>query len=123
MFLNSSTSADDRAADDEPLDLVRSFVDLTYANVAVDPLDRKIRDIAVATVHLDRIRAHTLRHFRCKKLRHRRFLEAWLARIAQRRSMPDELPCRFDSRCHVGQHEIYRLVFDEGFAEARSLRC
>src|SRR5690349_23253335 len=65
----------ERAADHEPLYLARPFVDLAHAHIAINPLDRKIADITVTAMNLQRRRAHALGHLGRKQLRHRRLLE------------------------------------------------
>src|SRR6185312_17237084 len=86
-----SRSPEDLPADHEPLDVARAFVDLADAHVAVNALDRKIGDVAIAAVNLKRIGTHALGHLGCEELRHRRFLETGLTRIAQGRRVPYRL--------------------------------
>ena len=110
-----------RAADDHALDVARSLVDLRHAHVAVDALDREIADVAVAAVDLDGIRTHALGHFRGEQFRHRGFLEAGLAGVAQAGGVQHHLPRHFGLRGHVGKPEVHRLMFDDGLAEADAL--
>src|SRR5882672_5950866 len=75
--------ARDPAADDQPLNIRRAFMDLADAYIAIDAFDAKVAQVAVAAMRLDGLGAHPLGHLRGKQLGHRRFLEARLAGIAQ----------------------------------------
>src|SRR3954462_13329248 len=86
------------APDHHALDVARAFVDLRHAHVAPVALDREVRHVAVAAVDLHRVRAHLLRHLGGEELRHRRFLDARPARVAQARGMQVELPRGFHLR-------------------------
>src|SRR5687768_14918344 len=105
-------------ADDQALDVVGAFVDLRDAYVPPVTLDRKVRDVAVAAVHLDRVRAHGFRHLGGEQLRHRSFLQAGLPGIAQPRRVQVELTRCFHLRGHVRETEIDRLVLDQRLAHA-----
>src|SRR5438876_7592857 len=115
------SSRGERAADDQPLDVARAFVDLADANVAIDALDREVGDVTVAAVNLDRSRAHALGHLGGEELGHRGFLEAWLSRVAQARRVPHHLPRDLDLGGHVGESEGDRLMLDERLAEGLPL--
>src|SRR4029079_11461332 len=52
----SSVPPGERPGDDEPLDLLRSFVELGDLRVAHHPLDGELVDIAVSAEDLDRVR-------------------------------------------------------------------
>src|SRR5690242_2531757 len=54
----------DLPADDQALNIAGALVDLANPDIAVDPLDRKILQIAVAAMDLDRVGAYPLGHFR-----------------------------------------------------------
>src|SRR6266705_4209727 len=89
-------STGEGAADDHSLDVARAFVDLAYAHVAIDALDGKIGDVAIATVNLDGRRADALGHLGCEELGHRRFDKTRLTRVAQRCRVPYHLACDLD---------------------------
>src|ERR1700741_1959735 len=110
-----------RTADDQSLDVVRALVDLGHAHVAPQALDREVRDVAVAAVDLDRVRADRFRHLGSEQLRHRGFLQAGLAGVAQPRGMQVELARGLDLGGHVGEAEVHRLVLDQVLAHALAL--
>src|SRR5258706_11383456 len=115
------SSRGERAADDQPLDVARTLVDLAAAQVEIDALDGEVGDVTVAAVNLDRSRAHALGHLGGEELGHRCFLEARLSRIAQARRVPDHLSRDLDLGCHVGESEGDRLMLDERLTEGLPL--
>src|SRR3982750_3073195 len=113
----SFMSAKERATDDQSLDVARAFVDLAHAHVPIDTLNREVRNITVAAVDLDGVGGDFLCHLRGKELRHRRFLEARLAGVTERRRVPDHLPGDVDLRRHVSEAKGDRLMFGDRLAE------
>src|SRR5439155_17390146 len=61
--------AEDRARDDDALDLARPFVDLGDLRVAVVALDGELLRVAVAAENLDRLRRLAARHLGREELR------------------------------------------------------
>src|SRR5580704_1780772 len=111
----------DLASDDEALNVAGALVDLAYANVAVDALDREIGDIAVAAMDLDRVGGDAFGHLRGEELGHRRLFDARFASVAPRRGVEHQAVRRSDLGRHVGEAEGHRLLLDDRLAEGRAL--
>src|ERR1041384_6668758 len=86
-----------------------------------EALDRKVGDIAVPAVDLDRVGADALGRLGSEELGHRRFLDAGFTCIAQACGMEVELARGLDSGRHVGEPEVDRLVLDQRLAHAAAL--
>src|SRR5262249_18220335 len=70
--LGRSPVLQERPADDQPLDLGRSLVDLRDLGVPEEPLDRILLHVPVAAVNLDRVRRHAHGGLGGEELGHRR---------------------------------------------------
>src|SRR5437868_14993760 len=64
------------ALDQQLLDVRSALVDLAHADVAIDALERKIVDVAIAAQRLDRRAADALGHLAGEQLGPRGLLEA-----------------------------------------------
>src|SRR3982074_2681169 len=98
-------------ADHQPLDLGGAFVNLANANIAIDPPDRAIVEIAIASVNLDCIVADLLSHIGSEQLRHRAFLRRWTAGIAQTSGVQHHQLGGLKRCGHVRDLEGHCLVF------------
>src|SRR6266568_3315030 len=103
----------DLARDQQALDVTGALVDLAHPHVAVDPLDRKIGEIAIAAMDLDRVRGDPLGHLGGEQFGHRRLLEAGLAIVAALSCVEDKTARGSELRRHVGEAERDRLVRHE----------
>src|SRR2546421_2464012 len=118
----SDSGFGDLAGDDQALDVAGALVDLADADIAVDPLDRKIGQITVSAMDLDGIGGNPFGHLRGEQFGHRRLGQAGLAGIAPGRRVEHKPARRGDLRRHVGEAERHRLVPDDLSAEALALR-
>jgi hypothetical protein len=66
----------DFAGDHPALDVADALIDLADSHIAVDALDRKVGDAALAAVDLDRVGGDPLGHLGREELGHRRLLDA-----------------------------------------------
>src|SRR6185437_6985396 len=94
---------EDRAGDDEPLDLARSLVDLGDLRVAVVALDRELLRVAVAAEDLDRLARLPPRHLGGEELGLRAGLGVRQVVLLQPRGAVDEQAGGVDLRRHVGE--------------------
>ena len=93
--------AQQRAGDDEPLDLARALVDLGHLRVAVVALDRELLGVAVAAEDLDRLAGPVARDARGEELGLRALdrVRAGRPPSAARRATPARGPPRSRSAC------------------------
>src|SRR5919197_2821669 len=87
--LMATSRLEQRARDDDALDLARPFVDLRDAAVAPVALGVALLHVAEPAVDLDGLRGHPLRHLRGEELRHGRLGAEAYALVLQRRRAPD----------------------------------
>src|SRR5580704_15455581 len=109
------------AGDDQALDVAGALVNLANPDIAIDPLDREIGEIAIAAMDLDRIGAHPLGDLGGEQFRHRRLPQAWLAVIAKLGGVEDEAARGGKLRRHVGETKRDRLVRDDLLSEGLAL--
>src|SRR5258705_6248053 len=91
------------AGDDQLLDVARALVDLGDAHVAVVALHRKVVEVAIAAVDLQRSGAHLFGHLAGEELGDRCFLCAADAGLAEPGGVQHVLACHLDLHRHVGQ--------------------
>src|SRR5262249_42965584 len=96
-------SRQQRARDDQALDVGRALVDLGDARVAEQALDDEVVGVARAAVDLQALVGAVVRRARREELRLRRLLRARLAAVAQPGRAAHEQPRRLELRRHVGE--------------------
>jgi hypothetical protein len=107
----------ERARDEQPLDLARALVDLRDARVAVVPLDRVVREVAVAAMDLDRLGADPFGELGGEELRLRGLGQARQALASHPRRVQHQQARRVEPRLHVREHVADGCVLDQRFAE------
>src|SRR5207237_685980 len=109
------------AGDDQALDVAGALVDLAHPDVAVDPLDQEIGDIAVAAMDLDRVGGDALGDLGGEELGHRGLLDAGLAGVALRGGVEYQATGGGNLGRHIGEAEGDRLLLDDRLAEGPAL--
>src|SRR4051794_21422604 len=95
--------AEQRAGDDQPLDLARALVDLGHLGVPVEPLGGELARVAVAAEDLDRPPGPVASHAGGEQLGLRALDRVRPAGLLEPRGAPDECAGRLDLRLHLGQ--------------------
>src|SRR5262249_28823808 len=113
--------AEDRAGDDEPLDLARPLVDLGDLCVAVVPLHRELLRVPVAAEDLDGLRGLAPRHLRRVQLRLGALLRVGPALLLQPGGAVDEQARGVDLGRHVGELPLDRLEVRDALPELLAL--
>src|SRR6185437_10504361 len=113
--------AEDRARDDQALDLARPLVDLRDLRVAVVPLDRELLGVAVPAEDLNRFGRLAAGHLRREELRLRTLLGVAAPFLLQPRCPVDEQTGSIDLHGHVGQLVLDRLEVRDAMAEGTPL--
>src|ERR1044072_6794166 len=107
-----------RAGDDDPLDLVRTLVDLRDLRVANHPLGGVLVAVAVAAEDLDRLERDEHRVVGGEQLGHRRVLrEIGLVALGLRAGLVQQLARGGRARLHVGELELDALHLVDRLAE------
>src|SRR6476646_172711 len=104
-------SAENFAADHQPLHLARTFVNLGYSPVSIVPFDLALFDVAIAAMDLNRLRRHLLADFAAEELRHRCLSPVRLALVFQAGCPQREESSGLDLNGHVGDHPLNGLEF------------
>src|SRR4051794_5777317 len=113
--------AQQRAGDDEPLDLAGALVDLGDLGVAVVALDRELLGVAVAAEDLDRLAGDLAGRLGGEQLGLRALDGVRLAGLLEARGAPGQGARGLDARLHVGELLLDRLVAADGLAERAAL--
>src|SRR5690606_32604887 len=87
--------------DHDPLHVARALVDLAYAHIPADALDRILGDITIASMDLQRVGTYPFSHLRREQLGHGGLAQTWPTGIAQGSRMQHHLSRDFDSGRHV----------------------
>src|SRR5919197_6299561 len=101
--------AEQRAGDDEALDLAGALVDLRDLGVAVVALGGELLRVAVAAEHLDRLAGLAPGHGAGEQLRLRALDRVRAAGLLEPRRAPCERARRLDLGLHVGELVLDRL--------------
>src|SRR5919204_2855992 len=112
---------EDRARDDEPLNLARPLVDLRDLRVPVVALDRKLLRVAVTAENLDCFGRLPARHLRGEELRLRPRLGMGFALMLQPSSPINEESCGVDLRRHVRELPLHALEVGDSLPELAAL--
>src|SRR5205085_2862790 len=103
----------------QPLDLIRTLVDLRDLRVTHHPLDRVLLDVAVTAQDLHGISRDLHRNVAAVELRHRRDLR----QLGAVGALVDQLPALVEKsarslalRLHVGEHRCDQLVLSDRLA-------
>src|SRR4051794_13301622 len=113
--------AEQRAGDDQPLDLARALVDLGHLRVAEVALGRELLRVAVAAEDLDRLARPVARDPRREQLGLRPLDRVRAPRVLQPRGAPREGARRLDLGLHVGELVLDRLEAADRAAERVAL--
>src|SRR4051794_4337579 len=113
--------AEQRAGDDQPLDLARALVDLGHLRVAEVALGRELLGVAVAAEHLDRLARPVARDARREQLGLRALDRVRAPRVLEPRGAPRERARRLDLGLHVGELVLDRLEAADRAAERVTL--
>src|SRR5439155_5859527 len=101
--LRAGRFAEQRAGDDQPLDLAGALVDLGHLRVAVVPLHRELTGVAVAAEDLDRLAGPVPGDPRGEELRLRALHGVRAAGLLEPGGAPDQRAGGLDLGLHLGE--------------------